>query len=153
MSRLRSFSCIIPSLLDNRINPHLPNGLSEPYQLDESIFYLRGVWCTFFIFIIFLIEIPVSKPCRPWSDAAFCGIWSGSALFVYVPKNGTPDLYGLTRKNNVIDTSNLGITKSDCDILSFSWYIAHQYYFGRGWWQSTVTSQKSGNLLLTVVCH
>ena len=47
------------------INPHLPNGLSHPYQLDESIFHLRGVWCTLvFIFIIFLIEIPVSKQCR-----------------------------------------------------------------------------------------
>ena len=23
----------------------------------------------------------LSKQCRPWSDAAFCGIWSGSTLF------------------------------------------------------------------------
>ena len=70
------------------LNPHLPNGLSHPYQLDESIFHLRGVWCTFFIFIIFLIQIPESKQCRPWSDAAFYGIWFGSALFAYVPKMG-----------------------------------------------------------------
>ena len=33
------------TLLDN-LNPHLPNGL----QLDESIFHLRGIWCTFFIY-------------------------------------------------------------------------------------------------------
>ena len=39
---------MIMTLLDN-LNPHLPNGL----QLDESIFHWRGVWCTFFIFIIF----------------------------------------------------------------------------------------------------
>ena len=32
------------------LNPHLPNGLSHPYQLDDSIFHLRGVCCTFFIF-------------------------------------------------------------------------------------------------------
>ena len=44
--------------------PHLPNGPVHPYQLDKSIFHLRGVWCSFFIFIIFVIEIPVSKQCR-----------------------------------------------------------------------------------------
>ena len=26
----------------------------------------------------------LSKQCRPWSDAAFCGVWSGSALFANV---------------------------------------------------------------------
>ena len=46
------------------INPYLPNGLSHPYQLDQSIFHLRGVWCTFFfIFISYFIEIPSSKRC------------------------------------------------------------------------------------------
>ena len=29
------------------INPHLPSGLSHPYQLDESISNFRCVWCTF----------------------------------------------------------------------------------------------------------
>ena len=29
------------------INPHLPNGLSHPYQLDESISNFRVVWFTF----------------------------------------------------------------------------------------------------------
>ena len=57
-----------------QFNPHLPNGLSHSYQLDESICHLRGVWYTFFIFILFLIEIPVSKHCWLWSDAAFCGV-------------------------------------------------------------------------------
>ena len=68
-------------------NPHLPNGLSHPYQLDESIIHLRGVWYTYFICIIFFIEISIEQ-CRPWSDAAFCGVWSGSALFAYVPNIG-----------------------------------------------------------------
>ena len=43
------------------IDPHLPIGPVHPYQMDESISNFRGVWCTFFIFIIFLIEIPISK--------------------------------------------------------------------------------------------
>ena len=29
------------------------------------------------MFILFRIDIPVSKQWRPWSDAAFCGVWSG----------------------------------------------------------------------------
>ena len=70
-------------------NPNLPNGLSHPYQLNESIFHF---WCIFFIFIIFLIEIPVSKQCRPWSDAL---IWV--CTICLCPKNGTPGLYGLIR--------------------------------------------------------
>ena len=69
-----------------RFNPHLPNGLSYPYQLGGSIFHLRGIWYTSFIFIIFLIENSASKQCRPWSDIAFSDVWSGSALFAYVPK-------------------------------------------------------------------
>ena len=27
----------------------------------------------------------ICKQWRPWSDAAFCGVWSGSALFAYNP--------------------------------------------------------------------
>ena len=36
--------------------------------------------------ILFQIDIPVSKQWRAWSDTAFCDVWSGSALFAYVPK-------------------------------------------------------------------
>ena len=50
------------------LNLHFPDGLSHLYQLVGS-----GV--LFFIFIIFLIEIPVSKHCR---------------------HEPTPGLYGLT---------------------------------------------------------
>ena len=28
------------------LNPHLPSGLFQPYQMDGSISSLRGVWCT-----------------------------------------------------------------------------------------------------------
>ena len=31
------------------LNPHLPNGLSHSYQLDESIFHLRGVYQVYFV--------------------------------------------------------------------------------------------------------
>ena len=41
-----------------------------------------------FLLILFLTEFPVSKQCRHWSDVAFCGVWSGSALFAYVLKMG-----------------------------------------------------------------
>ena len=69
-------------------NPNMTNGTVHPYQLDESISEFRGVCCILSILISFSIEFPVSKQCRPWSDAVFCGIWSGSALFAYVPKMG-----------------------------------------------------------------
>ena len=35
-----------------------------------------------------LIELSASKQWRPLADAAFCGVWSGSALFAYVPQKG-----------------------------------------------------------------
>ena len=43
------------------INPYLPSGLFHPYQLDECISIFRSGWCTFFILILLLIEIPISK--------------------------------------------------------------------------------------------
>ena len=41
------------------------------------------------ICIPIIIENNVSKQCWPCSDAAFCGVWSGSALFVYVQQKHT----------------------------------------------------------------
>ena len=37
----------------------------------------------------------VRKQWRSWSDAAFCGVWSGSALFAYVPQKDARLIYGL----------------------------------------------------------
>ena len=45
----------------SEFNPHLPSGPVHPYQLEEFISNFRGVWCTFFFFIPFRIDIPVSK--------------------------------------------------------------------------------------------
>ena len=90
-------------------NPMLgtPVVLTHIWLMDFSIpinwmspFQNLGMSGVFFFF--FLIKFPVSKQCRPWSDAAFCGIWSWSALFAYVPKNGTPGLYGFTRCSKTV---------------------------------------------------
>ena len=64
-----------------KFNPHLPCGFIHPDQFDGSISNLRGVWCTCSFLFYFFIQIH----CRPWSEAAFCDIWSGSILFAYVP--------------------------------------------------------------------
>ena len=74
-----------------------PKAMVEPLQdaINLSIlinwtspFPILGFLVYFFFFILFRIDIFVSKQWRPWSDAVFCGVWSGSALFAYVPKMG-----------------------------------------------------------------
>ena len=64
--------CHVPNLF-------MPNGISQCYQLDQSIStsILRDMGVVF-ILIQILIEHSVSKQWLPWSDAAFCGVWSGS---------------------------------------------------------------------------
>ena len=64
------------------ISPFMPyaNGISHLYQLNESVPILRSL-----NFIQSLKVHPASKQCRTRSDAAFCGVWSGSTLFVGVP--------------------------------------------------------------------
>ena len=54
------------------LNPHVTNGLSHPYHLDEYTFILRGFGDCFFIFISFFDENHVSKQNSPRWDAAFC---------------------------------------------------------------------------------
>ena len=66
----------------------MPNEISYPYQLDQSFSILRVVANLLDgIFPCYqnLIEPSVSKKWRAWSDAVFCGVWSGSALFADVP--------------------------------------------------------------------
>ena len=41
--------------------------------------------------------LTISKQWRPWSDAAFCSIWSGSALFASYPFKGLPTTMGYGR--------------------------------------------------------
>ena len=67
------------------INPHVPSAFFHPYEMDESMSNFMGVWWTFYILILFLIEIPVSKQRWPWSDAAamnrFKQTVSGMSIF------------------------------------------------------------------------
>ena len=51
-------------------------------DLVQSISILRFACCFSFI------EHSVSKQSRPRSDVTFCGVWTGSALFGYVPQKG-----------------------------------------------------------------
>ena len=46
------------------------------YQLDQKILQ---------ILYLPLVKITVSKQCTPWSEAAICDTWSGTALFAQVP--------------------------------------------------------------------
>ena len=46
-------------------NPLYTGGLFHYYILEESICYFRGVRCILSLLIIFLMENPVSKHCRP----------------------------------------------------------------------------------------
>ena len=64
----------------SEVLPHSSTGLVH--------FRFKGWWMVFLIFIQILIEHSVSQQWRPWSDATFCGVWSGFALFAYVPQKG-----------------------------------------------------------------
>ena len=48
----------------NVINPNMPSELVHPYQLDEFISSLRGVWCTFFRFIFFFFFFCSKNSCQ-----------------------------------------------------------------------------------------
>ena len=74
--------------LDQSVNPFLTSGLIHPYNLSILIFWTSPfVVLGFLIFTItvFSIEISIRKQNRPQSDALFCGIFTASALFAYVP--------------------------------------------------------------------
>ena len=62
------------------VSHHLTNGMSHPYQLDESTFIL-GV---FFIFNSFFDEINEIKQNSSRWNAALCSVTSGAILFAYV---------------------------------------------------------------------
>ena len=65
-----------PDRSDLFVNPYMTNGLSHPYQLDESIFNFRGIRSIFSFSISFFDETNLSKQNSPRWDAI---------LFVYVP--------------------------------------------------------------------
>ena len=64
----------------------MPSNLFYLSSLDRSISYISGeclvsVYCYHFCRNFWTY----SKQCRPWSDAAFCGVWSGSSLLAIDP--------------------------------------------------------------------
>lgn len=50
--------------------------------------YFSGFLVNMFTFTVFCMYIPVRQLCRHWLDAAFCCMWTGSALFSNAPKIG-----------------------------------------------------------------
>ena len=60
-------------MFTNIHNPHLPNGLSHPYQLDESFFAFKGCLVYFYNFY----HIVDRNSCKQTVEFA---------LFAYVPK-------------------------------------------------------------------
>ena len=61
--------------------------MNFPISISRAtLFQILGVLVVNYIFIQVLIENYVSKQWWPWLDAAFCGVWSVSALFAYVPQ-------------------------------------------------------------------
>ena len=69
-------------------NPVCTGRLFHCYMLDKSICHFRGVRSILLPLFYLLWKNPVSKHCRPWSDATLCGIRSGSALFACDPFMG-----------------------------------------------------------------
>ena len=76
------------------LNPFMPSGLFYLKSLDRSISNRRGVWVVFIITIFFRNSYILCKQCWPWSDAAFCGVWSGSTVFANVSFYGTLGING-----------------------------------------------------------
>ena len=63
------------------IIPFMPSRLFYLNSLNRSISSKRGVLSVFIITMFYRNSCTKCKQCRPWSDAAFCGVWSGFTLF------------------------------------------------------------------------
>ena len=76
------------------INPLQTIWIHPHYLLEESNFNFRFVR-------LWALDIPrekwlhyLRKQWRPWSDVAFCGVWSGYALFAKYPFRGLQTTMG-----------------------------------------------------------
>ena len=74
---------ISSTLIILNINSCTPSGLFNHNSLDWSIFNSGCLVSSYYYYVL-----QEFKQWRPWSDATFCGIWSGSALFVNYPSGG-----------------------------------------------------------------
>ena len=70
------------------LNPFMPSGFFYFESLDRSISSRRDVWFIFIITMLYRNSCIKRKQCRHSSDAAFCGVLSGSTLFANIPFGG-----------------------------------------------------------------
>ena len=70
-------------------NPLCTDKTLQHYKLEESNLILGVSGCVSYIFIE-TNDYTISKKWIPWSEAAFCGVLSGSALFASYPFTGLP---------------------------------------------------------------
>ena len=98
------YACVVPvtigllwfHTLKTNFNPLIPNGLFYLYLWVRPCLMERVSALASFFMIYYGNSYISCKQCRPWSDAAFCGVWSGSSLFVSIPGfygNGFRDLF------------------------------------------------------------
>ena len=71
-------------------NPFSRNGISHS-SIGLVHYRFKGCWVVFFNFIQILIGYSVSKQWRPWSDAAFCGVWSSDLGMHCLPMSHKKD--------------------------------------------------------------
>ena len=82
------------------IKPFMSNGLLYLHSSDRSIYNIRGVWEVLLLPYFIEIHLLNANNVDPVSDAAFCGVWSGSILFANVPfTNGLKSIFRSTLKS------------------------------------------------------
>ena len=73
---------IIQSSNNYNNNPIKSNGIYFSYQMDQYNVIVKVCWLYFYFYSNSI------ENSRPWSDAAFWGVWSEPALFAYDPQIG-----------------------------------------------------------------
>ena len=76
-SQCRSFSIV-------HVYTIITLSIGTPYLLTILVFSPK-IWNSSFYYLLMCLNYccRYCKQCRPWSDAAFCGIWSGSTVFAH----------------------------------------------------------------------
>ena len=68
-----------------KTNSFMSNWLFYLNSFDWFISNRKDVWLTFIFTAFYRNSYIWCKQCRPWSDAAYCGVWSGSSPFASAP--------------------------------------------------------------------
>ena len=109
-----------------KLNPHVTNGLSHPYHLDEPTFILGTSGVFFFIYISFIHKIHVSKHKNPHMGRPVSQrhIWGYSVYLC--PIKRTPGLYELMMCIFVFDKYRFSTQESSIDLQLFNDYDVHK---------------------------